>query len=168
MSITTKEAAKALRTALKKVGVTSRHVSVRSESFSGGSALNVTIKDPSIRVSDVNDAAKVFERIRRCEYSGEILSGCNRYVSVSYSHEVEEELKNRVKDAAKVAFEKALANRARLIDIEGFGFAVSVSDTGDVSSWKKTDDGYAHNVKCGYFYPGDTSALSSVIYSSAF
>jgi hypothetical protein len=78
------EAARRIRAGLKKLGFTSRDVSVKSESFSLGSALRVKIKNPAIQISKVKEIANSFERIYRDE-SGEILGGCNRYLDVEYS-----------------------------------------------------------------------------------
>ena len=92
MTITTTDEAKLLRTALKAKGWNSRKVSVRSSSFSMGSSIDVTIKDASVPMSVVKEIAKGAERIHRCEITGDILSGCNRYVSVNYTREALETL----------------------------------------------------------------------------
>lgn len=77
------EDAAKIRAALKARGITSRQVSVKSSSFSMGSAIDVTIKAPGISVKMVREIAETFERVSRCEITGEILSGGNRYVSVT-------------------------------------------------------------------------------------
>lgn len=76
------EAAASVRAAFKARGWTSRQVSVRSEYFSMGSAINVTLKDGSIPFHVVKAVAEGKEKIDRDGF-GEILSGCNRYVSVT-------------------------------------------------------------------------------------
>lgn len=84
--ISAADAAKTIRTNLKKLyGITSRQVSVRSDSFSGGSSIDIAINDPAVDAKEVKNLANGHESISRCEASGEILSGCNRYVSVGYS-----------------------------------------------------------------------------------
>lgn len=84
--MTTTEHAKAIRTALKSQGITSRQVSVRSSLYSMGSSIDITIKDASIGLTTVEDIAKGHEHVRRCELSGEILNGGNRFISVDYGH----------------------------------------------------------------------------------
>ena len=84
---TTADEAKQIRVALKAKGWSSRKVSVRANSFSMGSEIVLTIKDASVPKSVVKEIAKGAERIHRCEISGDILSGCNRYVSVNYTRE---------------------------------------------------------------------------------
>lgn len=77
--------ASAIRTELKKhYGITSRQVSVRASSYSMGSSIDVTINDPAVDIREVKNAADRHEKIDRCQVTGEILSGGNRYLSVSY------------------------------------------------------------------------------------
>ena len=84
-NMTTKERAKAIRKALKAKGWNAKKISVRVHSYSMGASINVTIKDASIARKTVEAIANGFQRIDRCAYSGEILGGCNTYVSVSYA-----------------------------------------------------------------------------------
>jgi hypothetical protein len=81
------EAAAEIRAALKAKGWNSRVVSVRSESYSMGSSINIEIKSLAVSKAEVEEVANKQESIRYCEYSGEILSGGNRYVHVRYSHQ---------------------------------------------------------------------------------
>lgn len=77
-----------IRAELKRRGWTSRDVSVRAESFSMGSAVRLTVKRPGIPVAVVEQIARdIAEKIDRCEITGEILSGGNRYVSASLDGE---------------------------------------------------------------------------------
>lgn len=92
------DSAATIRAALKsRHGWTSRDVSVRSESFSLGSAVRVTIKRPGVRVADVTAIANGEETIHRCEASGEILGGSNRYVTVTMDYELVRPAATRVK-----------------------------------------------------------------------
>ena len=79
-----KEIAAEIRKDLKKLGYTPRQVSVRSEYFSMGSSVSITVKDITCDFDAIDRIARSYERIRRCEYTGEILSGGNTYVSVSW------------------------------------------------------------------------------------
>jgi hypothetical protein len=85
----TKELAKVARAIFKSLGFNSRAVSVRTDYFSMGSAIRITVKDKTLPLGFVKKVAGAIESISRCEYSGEILSGGNRYVSYRYSREVE-------------------------------------------------------------------------------
>ena len=84
---TTKDAAAEVRAALKAKGWNARAVSVRTDYYSGGSSLDVTIRDPRVPLAVVERIAKGSERIHRCEITGETLAGSNRYVSVRYTPE---------------------------------------------------------------------------------
>jgi copper chaperone CopZ len=85
------EAAAEIRGKLKKLyGITSRQVSVRCASFSMGSSIDIEIKDPAVDIREVRNAADSKEKIDRCQYTGEILSGGNRYLSVKYGSKAAE------------------------------------------------------------------------------
>lgn len=76
------DAARQIRARLKAAGVPARAVSVRSESFSMGSAIRLRILDLSVPYAVVVAASSPEEKIDRDGY-GEILSGANRYVDLS-------------------------------------------------------------------------------------
>jgi len=91
-NLTTTERAKLIRQTLKsKLGLTSRDVNVRSANFSGGSSIDVrrknTNKANALALALVEKIASDHERIDRCEMTGDILGGCNRYVSVNRTDE---------------------------------------------------------------------------------
>ncbi len=87
----TAEATKMIRTELKAQGISNRKVSVRADDYSMGSSINIEIKDASIPMSVVRAAAEKHERIDRCSITGDILSGGNRYLHISYSPEASAE-----------------------------------------------------------------------------
>jgi hypothetical protein len=93
--MTTTDRAAAIRATLKAKGISSRKVSVRADYYSMGSSIDVRIKDPDVSLPLVKAIATPHESIDRCAYSGEILSGGNRYVHVSYTREAEEVLASR-------------------------------------------------------------------------
>jgi hypothetical protein len=125
-----------IRQTLKGHGWTSRDVSVRADYFSMGSAIRVTIKNPAVPLATVKAIATEAERIDRCEITGDILAGGNRYVSVSYTREACAVLEAQHIDAVREAA-AALAQAADnyLIPVAGtpyllgrgrggYGFAV--------------------------------------------
>ena len=78
------QAAKAIRNALKaEMGITSKQVSVRSSSFSMGSAIRLTIKDLTVDFKRVKEIAKEKEEVSRDQATGEILSGGNQHILLS-------------------------------------------------------------------------------------
>jgi hypothetical protein len=54
-----------------------------------GSSIHVEIKHPEVCETEAKRIAEGHKSVRRCEITGDILSGGNRYVSVSYSSECE-------------------------------------------------------------------------------
>lgn len=83
--ISTTERAAMIRAQLKReLGASSRQVSVKSDSFSMGSAIRVLIKDASVSMADVKRIAMAHERVDRCSMTGDILSGGNRYINIDY------------------------------------------------------------------------------------
>lgn len=77
--------AQEIRNELKKRGINSRRVSVRCSLGS----LDIRIKDLAVCAEEIREFAQQFERVDRCQYSGEILSGGNFFVSVCYSYDAE-------------------------------------------------------------------------------
>lgn len=103
---TVDHAANIRKTLKSKHNISSRQVSVRADSFSMGSAIRVRINDANIAIDVVKAIASSAESIRRCEISGEILSGGNRYLSVSYSQDALDAIAARwlgAVDAAAIA-----------------------------------------------------------------
>lgn len=83
------DAAQNVRDELKKRGINSRRVSVRSDYNS----LDIRIKDLSVCADMVSEIAHKHEKIDYCPVSQEILSGGNFFVSVQYSWEAEKKAK---------------------------------------------------------------------------
>lgn len=140
MSMSTKEHAAAIRAELKKNGWSSRDVSVRAECYSMGSTIHVTIKNPGVPLSPVTRIAEVHERVDRCEHTGEILSGGNRFVRVGYDSRVMREM------AAPIA------EKLRTVDAER-GTIVDVGNGWE--AWKGKESGeywYAKPIGSGDFY----------------
>lgn len=101
------EDAAEIRKAYKARGWNSRDVSVRAEQFSMGSSINVTIKDPRVDWREAERIAEGKERIARCEITGEILSGGNRYVHVRHSEECKRAMGAVYAGPMREAFEEA-------------------------------------------------------------
>ena len=133
----TTDRAKEIRDTLKrKYGWTSRQVSVRREYFSMGSSIDVVIKDPTIPIKPVEEIANAHEDISRDEYTGEILSGGNRYVHVAYDSDA---LRSRA-SAYLPGVEAALAqaNGSSLIPVEGTKYMVGRDQFDRPTLWGDT------------------------------
>lgn len=125
-----------IRKALKDWGWSSRVVSVRSDYFSMGSAIRVEIKDPNVPLDVVRKIAEAHEEVRRCEYSGEILSGGNRYVSVHYSLEALDALSARYEPAVSAAAAKLAPEGSSILEpVEGTAYMVGRPDKWRLTVW---------------------------------
>ncbi len=98
-TLTTKEAAALIRKRLRsELGAKRGDVSVRCSHYSGGSSIYVRINNADIRIADVKRIANDAQQIHRCEISGDILGGGNRYVSVEHASDARKALMTPVRD----------------------------------------------------------------------
>lgn len=109
--MTNKELGSYVRAELKKIGITSRMVSVRVRPCGYSTSVDVVIKDLSVDFHLVEKTVNVVEYIRYDEYAQEILSGCNIFVNVSYDWEIMRDAKNAVFDEVKAEMEKINDNQ---------------------------------------------------------
>ncbi len=162
---TTTESAAEIRAAYKRKGWSSRMVSVRTEYFSMGSAIQVTIKSPDVDESEAKRIAEGAERIHRCQVTGEILGGGNRYVSVGHSEGCREIMARRhlaaLTDAlAELRLCVAIGEPNRLIPIVGSGADVGMENPHTAQIWI---DGRMQ----GTFYPNNESGLQGGAFTLA-
>ena len=133
---TTAIEAKRIRTELKAQGISTKQVSVRTHNYSMGSSLNIRIKDPKVLKSLVEKIANESERVSRCEVSGEILSGGNRFVFVDYASEAIEtvalELVARLENVLAV---RHLGRDTEIYSVGRHGHGVSVHSSGAFQLW---------------------------------
>jgi hypothetical protein len=143
---TTTDHAAEIRAELKRAhGWTSRQVSVRAEYFSMGSSIDIVVKDPAVPLPTVKAIAARAESIRRCEITGEILSGGNRYVSVTYSHAALDAIATRYTDAVQRAVDAVEIGSNRLQPVEGTPFLVGRPHSYPITLWEYRCE--AHTVK---------------------
>ena len=76
------ETAKKMNDALKKAGFNRRQVTVRHRRALYDDDYRIKVRDPKVSLLQIEEIVGEFESIRRDEYSGEILEGCNNYVFV--------------------------------------------------------------------------------------
>lgn len=141
--MTAKEKAAAIRKELKKqLGVTSRQVSVRSRNAGYDEAIDVTIKDLKVNKKKIEEIAKRYEYITRCEYSGEILAGGNTYVFVRLDY-----------DALRIAKEELLETAKKIIDdnkdLLGKNEGKTIAENGDLEIIYSPLSG--HNAELGLY-----------------
>ena len=151
-----------LRAYLKREhGWTSRQVSVRGKYFSLGSSIEIEIKDPAVSFAVVKRAASEHERIHRCEVTGEILGGGNRYVSVRHSSTCQEIMGRRWVAALGAALAKLPAEGSSTLEpIEGTDYLVGRENVHTARLW-----GQCAEIQ---FYPGNEAAILGGAYHLAF
>ena len=81
------ETAQKMNDALKKAGFNRRQVTVRHRRALYDDDYRIKVRDPKVSLLQIEEIVGEFESIRYDEYSGEILEGCNNYVSVSRDEE---------------------------------------------------------------------------------
>ena len=153
VTMTTTDHAARIRADLKRLhGWTSRQVSVRAEYFSLGSSIEIVIKDPAIPRKAVKAIAEPAERLHRCEITGEILGGGNRYLSVRYSNEAQAIHGRRYADAVQRAVNLLEPGSSSLVPVEGTTFLVGLPNAGRISLWEDSyiTDGYTVDAVAQY------------------
>lgn len=104
--MSTKERAAAIRAELKAAGWNARKVSVRTDYYSMGSSIHVTIRDTAADTAKVTEIAeRLGQSISRCEMTGDILGGGNTYVHVDHSTEVREFHRSRYAAGVQAAID---------------------------------------------------------------
>ncbi len=111
-------------------------VGVRTDNFSMGSSIDVTIKSPEVDFDEAKKIAKAHDRIDR-DHFGEILSGCNRYVSVDYTGECRrlmgEPFEDRIIDAFVALDGRGPTNVHE--EVKGTGITLSLENPHSVRIW---------------------------------
>jgi len=82
------EIKKEIRTKLPHLGLKHRDISARYDSFSMGSSYDVEIKK-FVPLEEIKQIVEQYKSVRRCDYSGEILTGGNTYTSIDYITNIE-------------------------------------------------------------------------------
>ncbi len=83
-TMSNKELSQTIRKELKENGFTSKDVSVRVRSALYDTAVDVTVKNPLVRLSEVEKVTKKFSEVEHDAHTMEILAGCNVYVHCQY------------------------------------------------------------------------------------
>ena len=149
--MSTKETAAQMRREFKANGWNARKVSVRTQYYSMGSAIHVTVRDPAVDIAQAKEIAEKGESIDRCEITHEILSGGNCFVHFGLSDEVEKALAapflSKVEDAVA---ELRTADRNSLVRIEGTNAMIGNGRFGDYAKlWINGRAGMEYPIEYG-------------------
>lgn len=114
-TMSNKELGSFIRGELKKIGITSRQVSVRVRDCGYSTSVDCTVKDLSISIKKVEEIASQVEYIRYDPYAQEILSGCNIFVHVCYDWQIMRDAKNAVRESVKAEMAKINDNCSHIL-----------------------------------------------------
>lgn len=123
--LTTAESAKKIRQEIKtKLGYTSRQVSVKSDNYSMGSSINLSIKckEAIYKKSEIGAIAKKEESIDRDNATGEILSGGNTFIHVGIDWELKESIIDAEREDVKKIIEKSSQDEGLTCSYKGTDF----------------------------------------------
>jgi adenylate kinase family enzyme len=87
---TNKEIKAEIMEQLKAHGITAKDVTLSMRASWYDDVITATIRNGKTNPKQIDKIIKSYESIRRCERSGEILNGCNVYVSIRYAEGVKE------------------------------------------------------------------------------
>jgi hypothetical protein len=108
--MTNKELNQAIRKDLKNNGITSKDVSVRVRYAMYDTAVDVTVKNIHLDIEQIEKICNKYEKIRYCQASGEILSGCNIYVCTRYDYSTISDFIETKYKQAETIYNKTLLN----------------------------------------------------------
>lgn len=151
----TEEAAK-IRAAFRAAGFSSREISVRARYASLCSEISVTIRTERAPMAWVRAVAEGAESIDRCEITGEILNGCNRYVHVDHDADTRRAMGARYEQAIADAVATLEPGSSAHADVAGLDdVTISSPHSGALALWI----GSRH---CGQFgtHPGNFADMS--------
>ncbi len=131
--------AKTIRTNLKaagyKTGGKNAQVSVRSHSYSMGSSVTVRVIDPAADFDQIEAIAEGQQSVRRCEMTGDILSGGNTFVRVIWDQDATDAFQARWIDAVRDAWARIEDNV--LEPIAGSDLLLGRDSAGDATIWSE-------------------------------
>lgn len=103
-TMSNKELSQLIKKTLKENGYTSKDVSVRVRAALYDTSVNITVKNPFVRLSEVEAVAKRFSGVEYDKNTMEILAGCNVYVHCQYDYGIFEDVAAPFVPAAKKVF----------------------------------------------------------------
>lgn len=117
-TMSNKELSQLIRKELKENGFTSKDVSVRVRASLYDTAVDITVKNPLIRLSAVEKVGKKFSEVEYDERTMEILSGCNVYVHCQYEYGIFDDVSAPLVPAARSVFNSEKWNGRKIAENE--------------------------------------------------
>lgn len=90
--MTNRELSQVIRKDLKEHGFASKDIAVKVRNALYDTAVDITIKNPLVKQSEVEDIVKKYRNVDYDPHSMEILAGCNTYVHCQYAYGIFDEV----------------------------------------------------------------------------
>lgn len=117
-TMSNKELSQLIRKELKENGFTSKDVSVRVRPSLYDTAVDITVKNPLVRLSEVEKIVKKFSEVEYDERTMEILAGCNVYVRCQYEYGIFNDVSAPLVPAARSVFGSEKWNGRKIAENE--------------------------------------------------
>lgn len=115
-TMSNKELSQLIRKELKENGFTRKDVSVRVRSSLYDTAVDITVKNPLVRLSEVEKVAKKFSEVEYDERTMEILAGCNVYVHCQYDYGIFDDVISPLLPIAEKVFNNEKYNGRKIAE----------------------------------------------------
>ncbi|MBE6373910.1 MAG: hypothetical protein E7055_17800 [Lentisphaerae bacterium] len=134
------ETAQKMNDALKKAGFNRRQATVRHRRALYDDDYRIKVRDPKVSLLQIEEIVGEFESIRYDEYSGEILEGCNNYVSVSRDEEHPVDI-TQILPLVEPALTKAMQDgRNQVVQLPTRRYLIGQAQRGNPDLWGMKPD----------------------------
>lgn len=133
-----KEISALLRKEYKRLGWGPSQISVKKKHYG---SYSVNVKGPGVDLDLAKRMAMTLESVRRCEFSGDILSGGNTYVSFGWDYDYQKRCILAVMPNCREAVAEALASPGQIVECLGTEFYIldGYGQIGDQRYWAQDD-----------------------------
>ena len=118
--MTNRELSGEVRKKLKEGGFTSKDYSIRVRDVGYSTSIRIIVKNPKVRISEVNCILKQFESVDRDERTGEILQGGNTYTFCQYEDGIFDEVIEPLMETARRVYASSKWDGRKIAENETF------------------------------------------------
>jgi len=126
--MTNRELSAEIRKKLKESGFTSKDYSIRVRDSGHSTAVDIEVKNPKVRLSELKQIVKQYECVDRDERSGEILQGGNTFVHCQYEDGIFEDVIQPLMATAEKVFSSSKWDGNKIAENESFKVFMSKID----------------------------------------
>ena len=130
------ETAQEMNVALKKAGFNRRQVTVRHRRALYDDDYRIKVHDPKVSLLQIEEIVGKFESIRRDEYCGEILEGCNNYVFVDRDEKHPVDI-DAILPLVEPALRKVQDDHNQVVNLPTRQYLIGQSQRGNYNLWGK-------------------------------